>query len=125
MLKRRVKPSAKPPARSATRAARGPFNWFGLHSLLEAHDRVWHKTCVMSFRVSAFYKFTPFEDPEAIREIVLSALSDCGALGTVLVAGEGINGTIAAEGASLDTAMAALTALPGCEDLEWKESPPP
>ena len=76
----------------------------------------------MSFRVSAFYKFTPFEDPVAIRERVHAVLSDCGARGTVLVAGEGINGTIAADGANLDRAMAALTALPGCNDLEWKES---
>ncbi|MEQ8558848.1 MAG: rhodanese-related sulfurtransferase [Henriciella sp.] len=76
----------------------------------------------MSFRVSAFYKFTPFEDPAGIRHRVESALRAAGAKGTVLVASEGLNGTIAAEGTALDEAMAALTALPDCADLEWKES---
>ena len=76
----------------------------------------------MSFRVSAFYKFTPFEDPPAIRERVFGALDAAGARGTVLVAPEGLNGTICAEGDALDAAMDALCALPGCSDLEWKES---
>ncbi len=76
----------------------------------------------MSIRVSAFYKFTPFADPGAIRGQVETALMAAGAKGTVLVAREGINGTIAAEGSGLDSAMTALCALPGCADLEWKES---
>ena len=76
----------------------------------------------MSIRVSAFYKFTPIADPGAIRVQVEAALMAAGAKGTVLVAREGINGTIAAEGSGLNSAMAALCALPGCADLEWKES---
>ena len=76
----------------------------------------------MSFRVSAFYKFTPFTDPATIRDTVEDALRPLGAKGTVLVAPEGLNGTIAAEGEALDKAMAALTALPGCAGLDWKES---
>ncbi|MEM5516605.1 rhodanese-related sulfurtransferase [Henriciella sp. AS95] len=76
----------------------------------------------MSIRVSAFYKFTPFDDIEAIRETVRTALSNVGAMGTVLIASEGINGTIAAEGDALDDAMATLRALPGCADFEHKES---
>lgn len=76
----------------------------------------------MSIRVSAFYIFTPFDDPEAIRARVETDLRAAGAKGTVLVAPEGLNGTIAAEGDGLDKAMAALTSLPGCAGLEWKES---
>ena len=76
----------------------------------------------MSFRVSAFYKFTPFEDPPAIRDRVQAALDEAGAKGTVLIAPEGLNGTIAAEGDGLDSAMKALASLPGCADLDWKES---
>lgn len=77
---------------------------------------------MMTVRVSAFYKFTPLADVAAVRETVLAALEKAGALGTVLVASEGINGTIAAEGPALDEAMAALRSLPGCADLEHKES---
>ena len=76
----------------------------------------------MSFRVSAFYKFVRFADPDAVRGEISAALADLGVRGTVLVAAEGLNGTIAAEGDALDTAMAHLRALPGCSDLEHKES---
>lgn len=77
----------------------------------------------MTIRVSAFYKFTPFDAPDNIRARIETALRETGAKGTVLIAPEGLNGTIAAEGEALDRAMAALTALPGCADLDWKESP--
>ncbi len=76
----------------------------------------------MSFRVSAFYKFVPFDDPQAIRAQVAEGFCRLGVKGTVLVAAEGLNGTIAAEGGALDEAMAILRALPGCSDLEHKES---
>ncbi|WP_084397822.1 oxygen-dependent tRNA uridine(34) hydroxylase TrhO [Henriciella aquimarina] len=76
----------------------------------------------MSVRVSAFYKFVRFDAPDEIRARVEQALAEAGAKGTVLVAAEGLNGTIAAEGPALDQAIAALTALPGCADLDWKES---
>ena len=76
----------------------------------------------MSFRVSAFYKFVPFADPEAIRADIAARFETLGIRGTVLVAAEGLNGTIAAEGNALDEAMSFLRALPGCETLEHKES---
>ena len=77
---------------------------------------------VMSIRVSAFYKFTPVAGPEELRDQVEQALAAAGAKGTVLIAPEGLNGTVAAEGDALDAAMQALTSLPGFSDLEWKES---
>ncbi|CAG0907504.1 unnamed protein product, partial [Cyprideis torosa] len=42
--------------------------------------------------------------------------------GTLLVAGEGINGTIAGPRAGIDAVIAHIRSLPGCADLEWKES---
>ena len=76
----------------------------------------------MSFRVSAFYKFVPFAEPEAIRADIAARFETLGIRGTVLVAAEGLNGTIAAEGDALDEAMSFLRALPGCDTLEHKES---
>jgi UPF0176 protein len=76
----------------------------------------------MSFRVSAFYKFVPFAEPEAIRADIAARFETFGIRGTVLVAAEGLNGTIAAEGNALDEAMSFLRALPGCDTLEHKES---
>ena len=76
----------------------------------------------MTVRVSAFYKFTPVEAPDTLRDQVDTALSRLGVKGTVLVAREGLNGTIAAEGDALDKAMKALRALPGFTDMDSKES---
>src|SRR5690606_29882650 len=39
-----------------------------------------------------------------------------------LIAAEGVNGTIAGPRAGIDAVLAHIRALPGCADLEWKES---
>jgi len=72
--------------------------------------------------VAALYKFTPFEAPENLREPLLAQLRNCGVMGTILLAKEGINGTIAGSRDGIDGALAALRSLPGCTDLEHKES---
>ena len=45
-----------------------------------------------------------------------------GVKGTLLLAPEGINGTIAGPRAGIDAVLAYLRALPGCAGLEWKEA---
>ncbi len=45
-----------------------------------------------------------------------------GVKGSLLLAPEGINGTIAGTRQGIDAALAAIRALPGCDGLEWKES---
>ena len=45
-----------------------------------------------------------------------------GVKGSLLLANEGINGTIAGTRQGIDTVLAHLRALPGCDNLEWKES---
>ncbi len=72
--------------------------------------------------VSAFYHFTRFDDPPALRGPLLSVLSAEGVRGTVLLAHEGVNGTLAGSRVGIDVAMDALRALPGCAALEHKES---
>lgn len=72
--------------------------------------------------VAAFYKFTPLPDYEKRQEGLLTAVSEAGALGTILLASEGVNGTIAGSREAIDQALAAVKALPSCADLEWKES---
>jgi len=73
-------------------------------------------------RVTALYKFTPFEAPEALRDTLYARLSALGIKGTILLAREGINGTIAGQPSAMEEALKALCALPGCADLEWKDS---
>ncbi len=72
--------------------------------------------------VSAFYHFTPFPDFEAQQAPIHAALNANGVMGTVLLASEGINGTIAGSREGIDRVMNFLRSLPGCADLEHKES---
>lgn len=72
--------------------------------------------------VAALYKFTPFDALETMREAVFARLNACGVKGTILLAEEGINGTIAGTRTGIDEALETLRALPGCADLDHKES---
>ena len=73
-------------------------------------------------RVTALYKFVRFDDPEALREPLFARLSELGIKGTILLASEGVNGTIAGTPEAMDQALNALCALPGCAALDWKDS---
>ncbi|MBT6961548.1 MAG: rhodanese-related sulfurtransferase [Rhodospirillaceae bacterium] len=72
--------------------------------------------------VAAFYHFTPFEDPAALREPLLAQLSAHDLKGTVLLAPEGVNGTLAGSRGGIDSALEILRALPNSMHLEHKES---
>jgi UPF0176 protein len=72
--------------------------------------------------IAALYHFTRFERPEALKEPLLALCLDQGVKGTLLLAPEGVNGTIAGPRAGIDAVLAHLRALPGCDGLEWKEA---
>jgi len=72
--------------------------------------------------VAALYHFTRFADPSAIRGPLQDLCDTHGVKGSLLIAGEGVNGTIAGTRQGIDTVLAYLRALPGCADLEHKES---
>lgn len=72
--------------------------------------------------IAAFYRFTPFPDPAALKAPLARVCSANGVKGTILLAPEGINGTIAGSRDSVDTVLAYICSLPGCSALEWKES---
>ncbi len=74
------------------------------------------------FTVAALYHFTKFEDPAALKPGVEAACRDAGVKGTILLATEGVNGTIAGPREGIVAALAYLRTLPGCELLDWKES---
>lgn len=74
----------------------------------------------MTFKVAAFYKFFALPDFESRRAPLAETLEASGVKGTVLLATEGVNGTIAGTPEAIDTALAALRALPGCEALAPK-----
>lgn len=74
------------------------------------------------YTIAALYHFTRFADPAALQGPLLSLCRAQGISGSLLLAGEGVNGTIAGPRAGIDAILAHLRALPGCADLEHKES---
>ena len=72
--------------------------------------------------VAALYRFTALDGLPALRERLLALCRDQGIRGTLLLAPEGINATIAGSDAAIDAVIAALRELPGCEGLEVKYS---
>ena len=72
--------------------------------------------------VAAFYQFTQFADPDGLRAPLRAVAAGGAVRGTVLVAPEGLNGTIAGPRAGVDAVLAHIRALPGCADLDWKEA---
>ena len=73
-------------------------------------------------RIAALYHFTRFDDPAAIRPDLLALCEAQGVRGTLLLAREGINGTIAGSADGIDTVLDRVRQLPGCTELEVKFS---
>jgi UPF0176 protein len=71
-------------------------------------------------RVAALYRFAAFDDPAAIRAALEARARALGIRGTLLVAGEGINGTIAGAPDAVDAMVATIRSLPGCAGLAPK-----
>jgi UPF0176 protein len=76
----------------------------------------------MTLTIAAFYQFTAFPDPASLRGPLARAASGAGVKGTILLAPEGINGTIAGSRAGIDAVLAHIRALPGCARLDCKQS---
>ncbi len=72
--------------------------------------------------IAALYHFSKLPDPVAVREPLLAACIKFGIKGSLLLAPEGINGTIAGDRAGIDAVLAHLRGLPGFFTLEHKES---
>ncbi len=74
------------------------------------------------FRVSAFYQFVRVEDPAALQDPLFQLAYGSGVKGTILLAREGVNGTIAGPAEAVESVLAWLRNLPGLADLEVKDS---
>ena len=76
----------------------------------------------LPIRVVALYRFTTFDDVEALREPLSLVCRSHGVKGTLLLAREGINGTIAGSDDAIGHVLAHIRAFPGCADLDTRES---
>jgi UPF0176 protein len=72
--------------------------------------------------VAALYKFVTLEDFARLREPMLAAMKANAVKGTILLAKEGLNGTISGTRAGIDAFMATLKSDPRFADIDHKES---
>lgn len=75
-----------------------------------------------SYIVAALYKFAHLPDYAALRDPLLNCMLRNKVIGSLLLAEEGINGTIAGERAGIDAVLAHLKSDPRLADLPHKES---
>ena len=72
--------------------------------------------------VAALYQFSRFDDCLAIRASLAEICSDKGIRGTILIAPEGVNGTIAGHPDVVEDVIGHIRCLPGCAALDVKYS---
>lgn len=72
--------------------------------------------------VAALYKFTRFADFEQYREPILNTMLDNEVKGTLLIAAEGINGTISGTRHGIDTVLDYLRTIEAIGSFVFKES---
>jgi UPF0176 protein len=74
----------------------------------------------LSVCVAALYKFTRFADTAALQGPLVQICRAQGVKGTLLLACEGINGTIAGSDQAIAMVLAHIRQMPGCADIEVK-----
>lgn len=72
------------------------------------------------YQIAALYHFTRFADPASLKPALLDLCTSHKVKGTLLLAREGINGTIAGPAKGISAVLSHIRSLPGCADLEWK-----
>ena len=72
--------------------------------------------------IAALYHFAPVSDPSALRGPLAHLCCASGVKGSLLIAPEGINGTIGGARTAIDAVLAHIRDVPGFAALEWKES---
>ena len=72
--------------------------------------------------VAALYKFTPFAEFEQYREPILNTMLDNSVKGTLLIAHEGINGTISGTRDGIDNVLNYLRSIEAIGEFVFKES---
>lgn len=76
----------------------------------------------MSVTIAAFYKFVPIDDTRTLRDCLRDAMKGRDMKGTILVAPEGVNGTISAAPDAMAAFLQWLRADPRFQDLVTKQA---
>lgn len=75
-----------------------------------------------AIKVAAFYKFSPMEDLPSIQKGIREVCDQLDVMGTILLAAEGINGTVAGSHNDVEKLFVYLRSLDGLDDLSNKIS---
>jgi UPF0176 protein len=73
-------------------------------------------------RIAALYRFCRIEAPETLRQKLAAFCCGRGIKGTLIVAREGINGTVAGSAEAIEALVGRLEAIPGMAGMEIKFS---
>jgi UPF0176 protein len=84
-------------------------------------DKVQDQEQSQQYVIAALYQFHQVASPEALQQALLSTCLEAGVKGTLLVAEEGVNGTIAGTRSAIDRVKALLLAK-GFTGMTYKES---
>ena len=74
------------------------------------------------FVVTTFYKFVPFKDVYDLQVKLIKCFNSHNLKGTILLATEGLNGTVAGSRSGIDNFYEFVKSYPEIADLEYKES---
>ena len=74
------------------------------------------------FKIAAFYQFAPLSNLEVLQQALLSGFDELEVKGSLLLADEGVNGTLAGRSAALDEALTLITRVTGLHDFNPKFS---
>ena len=73
-------------------------------------------------KILAFYQFTDIENPPILRATLHKVCRSRKILGSILIAPEGINGTVAGSDNDVDSLFKLIKSFPGCQFIENKYS---
>lgn len=76
----------------------------------------------MNSQILLFYKYINIEDPEALKASQVELFERLGLTGRVIIAKEGINGTLEGEKDATEQYIAAMILDPRFADVHWKRS---
>lgn len=76
--------------------------------------------CNSAYRVLLYYKFVKIEDPETFTQEHLQYCKDLGVKGRILIASEGINGTVSGTPEQTEQYMKDMHANPLFKDMVFK-----
>lgn len=76
----------------------------------------------MPFKILLYYKYVPIEDPVTLKDAQKALCQRLGIKGRILVAAEGINGTVAGEESAINQYIEETKKDTRFQDMEWKVS---